>query len=228
MIFEVCPEFEKYATVKLEPGLEETFCINITSSSRFCQINFYKNRKIPTCEFYWEKFYVFEFPMESKLETAEIFKRWFCENAMPADLVREFAFLDAERITELTDFGKVIEADFIRSWDGVEEFYKNYSEIFRIETTEILNFIAQMRTKSYDKVFRAGNSLFALVLSRSLYHGLRGDQASLIFEFLKNTLKIYTSQDDRIKNVPIISTPHIELTPEIERLLKDLEIRKID
>jgi hypothetical protein len=120
-LIEVYPKFERYATIKLEPGLGETFCLKITSNNRYCLIHYYKNSTIPTCECYWKDFFVFEFSLVNTINSALILKQWFCDNVMPSILVNEFPFLDKGELSECSDFNKVIEADFIRSWDNVEQ-----------------------------------------------------------------------------------------------------------
>ena len=224
------PEIEQYATVKFEPGLRETFCLKITSNSRFCHIHFYNDSKIPTCEFYWEDFYVFKFSLVNISDAALILKRWFCDNVMPSTLTKEFPLLDKDQLSEYSDFSKVIEADFIRSWDEVEHFYKEVSKYpnDKKEILEKLKFTSQLRAKGYDRIFRAGTSFMAPVLSRAMRHGLRMDQPCLIFEFKDdNKINIYTSYRARFNSEVKYSASNILLTPQIEKLLKELETNDI-
>src|SRR5258708_29642903 len=95
------------------------------------------------------------------------------------------------------------------SWDGVEKFYfvnffgwgtPKWFELLKRDPSEaishedstahqarfkwlepIQDLIAAMRERGYDRQFRAGQSLYMLVLSRSREHGLRADQPGLRF-----------------------------------------------
>lgn len=225
---EAFPELEQCTSIKLEPKFSESFCLWITTSKRYCKIYFSGQSQFPTCEFYWEDFYVFEFALDNMLNSVLIFKRWFCDNAVPSALAEEFPFLDKDELSEYCDFGKVVEADFIRSWEYVEQFYKEFSNLYNLDIVNISKLITQMRHKGYDKTLRSGNSLSALVLSRSLHHGLRDDQPFLIIEFHKGNLEIFKSHSARFEDKPNLYSSKIELTPQAEGLLKDLETRNID
>lgn len=229
MLIKEHPGFEKCADIKLERGLGESFCLNIISSTRFCHIHFYKDSKIPTCKCYWEDYLVFEFVLENLLDSALILKRWICDNVMPSDLVKEFSFLDKEELSKYINFEKVIEAKFIQSWDKVEQNYRETSGLFKIDLSERLKFISQLRAKGYDKIFRAGTSVWELVLSRSKHHGLRNDQPYLIFEIRDDSeIKIYTSEKERIEGKAKLHSSGFDITPQIEKLLKEFEKENID
>ena len=225
-LIEEYPEIEQYATIKFEPGLRETFCLKITSSNRYCHIHFYENNKIPAFEFYWEDVFVFKFTLDNMFDSAMILKRWFCDNVMPSVLAREFPFLDKDELSEYSNFSKVIEADFIRSWDWVEQFYKEISRFqnSKEEILEELRFISQLRAKGYDRIFRAETSSLGLVLSRSMRHGLRMDQPLLIFEFSDDRkINIYMSIKACIGRMIKLSSSEFNITPQIESLLKEVE-----
>ena len=223
------PEFGRYANIRFEPGLNETFCLMITASNRHCHIHFYDKSEIPACEFYWEDFYVFKFSLDNMLKSALILKRWFCDNVMPSVLAKEFPFLDKGELSELSDFGKVIESDFIRSWDNVENFYR---EIYNYTTEDIsgrLRFIHQLRAKGYERTLRAGNSSLALVLSRSMRHGLRDGQPRIIFQFGDDSkINIYTSEKVYFNEKIKLCSQGFQITPDIENLLKQLVLEVID
>lgn len=228
-LIEVYPKFERYATIKLEPGLGETFCLKITSNNRFCHMHYYKNSKIPTCECYWKDFFVFEFSLVNTINSALLLKQWFCDDVTPSNLVKEFPFLDKGELSECSDFKKVIEADFIRSWDNVENIFQGMYKYLREEMEGRLTFFSKLRTKGYDRIFRAGVSVMALVLSRAMHHGLRDDQPCLIFEFSDdNKINIYSSQAARIKGEAKLCSPGFEITPQVKSLLSWLRSENID
>jgi hypothetical protein len=228
-LIEVYPKFERYASIKLEPGLGETFCCKIKSNNRYCHIHYYKNSKIPTCECYWKDFYVFEFSLDNTINSTLLLKQWFCDDVRPSDLVKEFPFLDKGELSECSDFNKVIEADFIRSWDDVENIFQEMSKYLREKMAWRLTFISQLRVKGYDRIFRAGISVMSLVLSRAKHHGLRYDQPCLIFEFSDdNKINIYSSQTARINGEARLCSSGFDITPQIESLLSWLRSENID
>ena len=122
-----------------------------------------------------------------------------------------------------------IKKQFILSWDETKYFYRNspISKFFP-ESWEMLKFIKYLREKGYDKVFRAGQIAFGLVLSRSLHYGLREEQPSLRFVFVNDGINVYK------ENIPKPGTREAQqirvkkLTQEIEKLLKSLELKNID
>mgnify|MGYP003492569442 FL=1 len=223
------PEIERYANLKFEPGLTETFCLMITASNRHCHIRFYDNSKTPTCEFYWEDFYVFKFSLDNMFESVLILKRWFCDNVMPSVLAKEFPFLDKGELSELSNFSKVIESDFIRSWDNVDHFYREIYSYNKEEISGRLRFISQLRAKGYERTLRAGTSFLALVLSRSMRHGLRDGQPRIIFQFGDDSkINIYTSEKAPLNEKIKICSQGFHITPDIESLLKQLILEVID
>jgi len=84
------------------------------------------------------------------------------------------------RTCQLLRERRPIEGEFISSWNWIERFYD--SEYFPPKSF-VLQFIRQLRRAGYDREFRAGQSLWALMLSRSRRHGLSDEQARIVFEF---------------------------------------------
>lgn len=67
---------------------------------------------------------------------------------------------------------------FEASWDKTEQFYtfllsqhENWDSV-----TQILEFIRERRNKGEHRHFRLGTSVYFLIISRSVSHGLRDDQ----------------------------------------------------
>ena len=82
-----------------------------------------------------------------------------------------------------------LEREFIRSWDGIQEYYRRISPRDRLIFTPwrtkglVLRFIAALRRAGYDRKLRAGQSLYDFTLSRSRTHGLCERQPCVAFSF---------------------------------------------
>jgi hypothetical protein len=216
------PELNDCANISLEPTSNESFCLFFITGQRYCQISYNNQSKLPKCEFLWKDFHIFEFESNDNLETALIIKRWLYNYAMPSDLAMEFPKLVSGTLSECDDFDKVIEIEFIKSWDYIEKFYKTMP-FANINVPKILEFINQLRQIGFDRKLRAGQTLSALILSRSLHHGLREGQFRLMFVFDNDSLDVFGSDSVWSVNSPRLSCPRIGLTPEIEEILKTLE-----
>lgn len=77
----------------------------------------------------------------------------------------------------------LIEQNFIESWYQMEKYYENILRQPRwgAVVRPLLDLIRVMRAKGYDKHLRAGQSMFTFIVSRSIKHGLRLDQACIAF-----------------------------------------------
>jgi hypothetical protein len=77
-----------------------------------------------------------------------------------------------------------LQAAFQLSWDAVEEFYRD--DLLKYEHWQwlrpLLVLVAALRAAGYDRVLRAGQSMYKLVLSRSRKHGLRKGQPSVVVQ----------------------------------------------
>lgn len=221
------PELHDCVNITLDPGYGESFNLHFVTSQRYCQLCLSTQSYILKCEVYWKDLFVFDFIIENNFDAVLFLKRWFCDDAMPSDLAKEFSWLDNIKLSQYYDFGKVVEAEFLKSWDRIENFY-NRIPFVNLNISDILKLITELRRKGFDKTLRAGQSLSALVLSRSLHHGLREDQPRLTFVFENDHLEIYSSNSAQLVNSQKISFLGIELTPQIEELLRRLEIEDIN
>jgi hypothetical protein len=141
---------------------------------------------------------------------------------MPLALKNEFAGIDFGRLADYYENGQGIEGEFLLSWNEVEQFYLSCSDLDKRH--EILNLIKKMREKGFDKLLRAGTSLFTLVLSRSRRHGLKEGQNSIGFEFeyIANAMEIHVGKGEKMV------FNRIEYNETIAQLLKDLCAEDID
>jgi hypothetical protein len=77
-----------------------------------------------------------------------------------------------------------IEVAFVQSWDWIEQFYRDdlLSQATWRWLGAVPNLLSGLRERGYDRVLRAGQSLFILILSRSREYGLRDDQPFVAIE----------------------------------------------
>ena len=103
-----------------------------------------------------------------------------------------------------------LQDDFIESWDAIECFFSHGPDgPFRDQS---LRFIAELRQAGHDRRFRAGQSLYALVLSRSRHHRPRPDQARVTFLVRGSEMNMSLDKGHSwILDMPIALTPQVEV-----------------
>ena len=116
-----------------------------------------------------------------------------------------------------------LHAAFVESWDEVEKYYR---ESFLTDEAwqwlaPILALMEGLRAAGYDKVFRAGQSMWHLGLSRSRRHGLRDDQPSLWIEIVRNDgMMVRLMRHGPTKSIRLSTT---SMCPELVSLLEELK-----
>jgi len=122
-----------------------------------------------------------------------------------------------------------IEEQFKFSWDDTLDFLDNpIFTPFNPQKSTMFDFINELREKGYDEVFRAGQILFGFVLSRSREHGLRLDQAHIMFELTSDGMDIYKSNFTEAGNTETLHLKEKKFVPETEKLLNELKEYIID
>jgi hypothetical protein len=177
--------------------------------------------EFPDLIFHWDESQLFQVQTGQLKQVALLLKRWLCDYVMPSDLESEFSWIDIGQLARHYEEGRGVEGEFLLSWDSVKRFYSRM--VNAPFSPQVLEMIAKMREK-YGKTLRAGQSLYSLVISRSRRHGLRMDQPRIIFQFDNDRMDVLINFDGETK----LSFPKIELTTEIDTLLKQLEAREID
>lgn len=220
-MFARVPELAKAAPAELRHAGCDVDYLWFTGVDRSCEIDFYGRVEFPHAAFYWDECELFRFQAVDRGRLAAVLKRWLCERAMPSALRIEFPEIEIGAFADYFERGKPIEGEFVKSWDSIERFYDAVGFSF---ISKVRAMIAQMRQKGYDTSLRAGQSLSSLIVSRSRRHGLREGQPTIAFAFGKNGMEVYSHLDEQKK----MTCAEIELTPEIEDLLKALEAKSID
>lgn len=210
-VLATAPELKASASVQLKHEIADIYNLRLTADDRTCTISFYGKNELPDAKFYWDKCPLFGYRPDDNSQLAAVLKRWLCDHAQPSTMRLEFPWLEIGKLADYYENGKPVEGEFIQSWDGIEEFYRQGSFEF---SGVVLAMIEDMREAGYDQRLRAGQSLSSLGLSRSRRHGLRANQPCIWFGFEREVM--YVDADFvgvRLKEHPIV------LDSEVRRLL---------
>jgi hypothetical protein len=221
-VVNTCPELSLCAPNLRYPDSE--FCeLWFENLGRKCSIFPPDKNGLSLVLFYWDDCMLFQIQADNFKQLALILKRWLYDNVMPSALEAEFSWIDIGPIAPYYEAGRGIEGEFIVSWVKIEEFYKDFN---LSSHPEIFTFISQIRQLGYDKEFRAGQSTSTLILSRSRRHGLRDEQSCIYFIFdYDGRVRVRTDIDGETKEQTFSK---IELTPEVDSLLRQLMMKAID
>jgi hypothetical protein len=84
-----------------------------------------------------------------------------------------------------------ITSRFEKSWNDTEKIFDMLLENGFYRLIPVREFITELKEKGENQHFRIGTSLYRLIFSRSVEHGLRDDQKQLIIDTLdKNDYEI--------------------------------------
>jgi hypothetical protein len=121
-----------------------------------------------------------------------------------------------------------IETEFIKSWDEIERYFEDLTSNEGWKYVKpVLQIINQLRELGYDKVFRAGNSVWVLSLSRSILHGLRDEQHHIgIMATNQNTFDVHYVAGENV--VEQFEASDILNDKEFFRLLDELARQPIN
>ena len=121
-----------------------------------------------------------------------------------------------------------LETDFLDSWTEVEVYFKDLSTADNYEFTRpVVEIIAYLRGKHFDRKFRAGKSMWILFLSRSKHWGLRDDQHSIGIEPIPNNkFKVFYSDGEEIFSS--FETSTLKDNIQFESMLIDLTKQPIN
>ena len=122
---------------------------------------------------------------------------------------------------------------FVRSWDAMERRCAAGAASLpagRAESVQAL--VREMRRQGYDRVFRAGMSVYDIVLSRAAKHDLRNEQPSVRLHVSR--FMYSEGQDGRMevwcgpgRGARFVEDGY-QLTPRLEAALADLVRAPID
>ncbi|WP_372364873.1 hypothetical protein [Candidatus Uabimicrobium sp. HlEnr_7] len=211
------PEIENAIHSEIEHHIADIYNLNFSKGNRACYLSFYGKNKFPDARFTWDECVLFEYQVDNSSIFANVLKKWIYDNAKPSVMRKNFPWLQIGELADYYEKGKPVEGEFVKSWQGIENFYEHSS--FSC-SAEVENFIKTMRDYGYDKTLRAGQSLWTLMLSRSRRYGLEPHQPYIAFDFSEQGIKVYCKFES---NECSFIHPCIELNAKINNLLKRLE-----
>ncbi len=219
------PEFGRIASSRIEKDLCDLRYLWYNARDRSCRIGFYADNEEPDAVFHWDECEQLRVRTGDTARLAAMLERWLCDRAMPSAMAREFPEAEVRPVARYYEQGRPVEGEFLVSWDRIEQFYAGFPDHPRYPPARpIIDLIGTMRRAGYDRLLRAGTSLFDLVLSRSRRHGLRPDQPNVVFNFHKDGMDLYRHIDGEER----FALPRIELSPQVEAVLERLTARAID
>jgi len=224
-----CPELEGGTSRELRQIIDDVHEMWFRAGDRSCRVSIYGGNDSPDAAFHWDETELFVVRAADAGRLGPLLSRWLCDRAMPSALERDFPWLALSPVARHYEEGSGVEGEFLASWDAIARFYEREG---RPISRCALAFIARLRESGFDRTLRAGQSLFALLVSRSRRHGLRADQSWIAFEF--------GSWDGRAGDGTIRATAYLDggqesltiagpdLPPELMALLERLEAKPID
>ncbi len=111
-----------------------------------------------------------------------------------------------------------LDNEFTESWWWVEDFYREGAD--GSTKKDLLGLLSGLRALGYDRVLRAGHSMFILIFSRSREYGLRSGQPRVAIERLHDgAMKLTADLAGRSRTV---TERTIGPSPELLRMLEML------
>lgn len=198
-----------------------SYHLQVESKERSCRIyvNGYTGESV--YKFKWDGTFIFETLIPDTARMGLLIKQWVIDAEKPSVLKTIFTDIDFGELADYFEKGNPLEGEFLLSWDGVEEFFKEVN--FPIQPG-IMQLIKTMREKGFDKTLRAGTSLYDLLLSRSRRHGLNQEQpyVRFSFEYIKSVMEVRTWKKE------VLTFDAVTYTEDIETILKTLEQQPVD
>lgn len=195
--------------------------ILVELNDRSCEAFFYGYEEHPRFSFMWDQTEIFEQSTGDNATISKLIQDWVANALMPSALRLIYQDIDFGKLGEYYEQGKGIEGEFILSWKYIESLYQ---ELDYEVSAKMLVLVRQLQEMGYASKFRAGTSMYSLMLSRSRRHGLRSGQGFVLLKFFdlihkanqKKALKGLLKSNESGKR-------NITETKEIQDFVKDFE-----
>ncbi len=111
---------------------------------------------------------------------------------------------------------------FQDSWTKTEEFYESLTSMGHWKKVlPIKDLIASLKKQGYDKYFRLGTSVYMLIISRSVEHGLRYDQKHIKISPCENGSNVSFREGDKVYREYLVDSLEDDRVTALLRTLKD-------
>ena len=187
------------AQFEIYSAYDDIYELEIKNEDRECLINGKGINEPISLYFRVDNSEIFELEYKSD-DFFEIIKMWIIDKSMPSEIENKFDYLNLGKIANFYDKGELLEGDFYNSWDKLERFfYFIFNRNFPLKY-QIMTFVKSMRKDGLDKIFRAGQSMSILILTKSRRHGFNQEDPRMEFIFTNEVLKIsFLNQNKMVK-----------------------------
>ena len=161
--------------------------------NRACHIKFQDDQEYARASFFWGDGELFSFDVRNFEQLAQVMKVWLYDEVLPSGMRKQFPWLFMDQIADLYEQGEPDKGEFLRSWNQLEQFFREFNPQHWPQMPTARQFLVDLRSKGYHLLLRAGSSIDNLILSRSRRHGLERGQARIrfVFKFNNEGLDIY-------------------------------------
>ncbi|QDU41291.1 hypothetical protein Mal4_56570 [Maioricimonas rarisocia] len=223
-VFAAEPDLPPLCETELRQHAADIYSLYFRGSDRSCRVSYYGRNEWPDARFLWSGRQLLEYQPQDNTQLAAVLNAWIGETLAPSAMRRRFPWLTIGPVADYYEAGQPYEGECVMSWDAIEEFFDDERLPWADDVKQL---VSAMRTHGYDRTLRAGQSLWSLVLSRSRRHGLRIDQPCIAFRFHRSGMTVSNALEDR-RNPITTEHAEIQLTADVDTLLKQLEARPVD
>ena len=199
-VLNLYPELGQEADSKLTQDEFSTWYYAIKKDNRCCElIGFGVNESI-SFNFKVEEALLFESDRNFE-ELITMVKHWLIDGWPPSKLEAVFANLDTGTLAKYYEEGRLVEGEFVVSWDEVERYYQQPSLDNTPDKYKILDLIHKIRAKGYEVVFRASRIGYSLQLLRMRDHSYEEGHPFILINFKDGLAKIQCSVKSQTQNI---------------------------
>ncbi|OJJ22494.1 hypothetical protein BKI52_07385 [marine bacterium AO1-C] len=222
-ILDFVPQLAQHANLELIHEHSDFFELHIHNGNRSCELTGFGINSPIAFTFKVEKTALFESKRGLK-ELVNMVWHWLIDEWPPSKLEAAFSGLITGKLAYYYEEGRLVQGEFVASWDEVGRFFGDIDSTRFPIKQDVMGLIHAMRGKGYDHHFRAGQSLYNLVLSRARRHGLANNQSFIQFGYQDSLLTVRS----HIKGEANTIITKIAYTQALEDLLELLKQEPID
>lgn len=193
---------------------------------RSCRVYFYGREEAPRFALEWDECKIIEIRNYNYKRIGKIIKKWVFEKTIPSVLKIEFPELTFNELADYYEKGEGIKGEFIKSWDEIEMYYREYPDSNRPFTGDALRLIEELRNEGFDEVLRAGQSLWFFLLSRERRYGIADNRSYVQINFLGENKMVVKIIEDYEEEYAVES--EVKYKGVLEKIIQELLKLKIE